>query len=203
MEERNPVKRFDEDSKLVNFLFGEYVFEMLNENKKDIAEMIYSDKYENDIKDYVDIIKDFFKDKISELREYKKQLDNNIAQRRELHWWQLIKRFFLWWQRKQIVNNMRMCKEELIIRNYTNFTQSLTHIDTYLETQHSKKLPEEEQLNKINAKNDHKTNPINKVVKENLEMTEKEKQNQDYIGYLNRINGKGKKNQKRNIDETK
>ncbi len=32
-------------------------------------------------------------------------------------------------------------------------------------------------------------------------MTENKEQNQDYIGYLNRINGKGQENRKQNIDD--
>lgn len=52
-----------------------------------------------------------------------------------------------------------------------------------------------------NISHKNRTNPVSKLVKENLEMTENEKQKQDYLGYLNRINAKVKKYHKQNIDE--
>ncbi len=91
-----------------------------------------------------------------------------------------------------------MCKERSITGSYKDFSKALMTINDHLKTKYSKNLPEKQEQNGINTTNNDKIKPISKVVNENenMEMTDAEKHNEDYIGYLNRINGKGQENRK-------
>lgn len=218
IEERDLAKRFDEDLKVLkDFFVGnndglrETVFKVSNENKLDMAKIIYSsdDKYKiSDVDhDFCDPIRTFFTKQFpnikSKMLQFESQLTNIKNQLSQLSRWQFIKRFRLNKQKKQTLNSMNNYRSSYA-NGFGTLNGSFNSLNEYLSKNKNNKqenLPEEQRQNEINKKNNDKIRPISKIVNENLEMNDKEKQNDDYIGYLNRINGKGKKNRKQNTDE--
>lgn len=220
IEEKDPVKRFDEDLEMLkDFFVGnndglrETVFNVSDKNKLDMAEIIYSgdDEYnKSDVDhDFCDPIRTFFTEQFPTIKATMSQFENQLVninnQLSQLSWWRFIKRFRLNKQKKQTLNSMNNYRSSYVNGFYT-LNNNFNSLNEYLSKNKNNKpenLPEEQRQNEINTTNNNKINPISKVVNENenMEMTDAEKHNAGYIGYLNRINGKGQENRKQNIDD--
>lgn len=218
IEKRDLVERFDADLKVLkDFFVGnndelrEIVFKVSNENKLDMAKIIYSGDGEynkSDVDhDSFDPIRTFFTKQFPDIRkrtlDFNNKLEDINRQLSQLSWWQFIKRFRLNKQKKQTLNSMNNYRSSYA-NGFGTLNDSFNSLNEYLSKNKNNKqenLPEEQRQNEINKKNNDKIRPISKIVNENSEMTDAEKQNDDYIGYLNRINGKGQENRKKNIDE--
>lgn len=203
IEKRNLVERFDADLKVLkDFFVGnndelrEIVFNVSDKNKLDMAKIIYSndDEYKtSDVDhDFCDPIRAFFTEQFPNIKEFDNQLRDINSQLSQLSWWQFIKRFRLNKQKKRTLNYVN----EYRAKQSTNFSElrrSFETVNQYLsenKNNNPENLPEEQRQNEINKTNNDTINPISKVVNKdkNMEMTDAKKHNEDYIGYLNRIN---------------
>ncbi len=194
MEERDPVKRFDEDLEMLkDFFVGnndglrETVFKVSNENKLNMAKIIYSSDDEYKISDvdhdFCDPIRTFFTKQFpnikSKMLKFESQLTDIKNQLSQLSWWQFIKRFRLNKQKKQTLNSMNNYRSRYV-NGFGTLNDNFNSLNEYLSKNKNNKqenLPEEQRQNEINTTNNNKINPISRVVNKNMEMTEEEERN--------------------------
>ncbi|MBQ9491296.1 MAG: hypothetical protein IJU86_00765 [Firmicutes bacterium] len=207
IEKRDLVERFDADLKVLkDFFVGnsdglrETVFKVSNENKLDMAKIIYSsdDEYKisNVDHDFCDPIRTFFTQQFPNIKSQKLQFENQLVninnQLSQLSWWRFIKRFRLNKQKKQTLNSMNNYRSSYV-NGFATLNDNFNSLNEYLSKNKNNKqenLPEEQRQNEINKTNNDTINLISKVVNKdkNMEMTDAKKHNEDYIEYLNRIN---------------